>query len=230
MERKIPFVFALFVLLNEIILGFSDEIGVIMYLVLMSLSLILLAREETFDEISQMIIVLLAVPLVRISVLFLDVSYIWKIGLGYGIFLFLGIYYICKFRVDIGKIGRCLWAAPLLVLLGFLFGFIGNVLFVGERGLILIMALPLIVFSEEIFFRGLMQNVVEKSSGVFYSIVIPAVIYAALSSYLGLWLAILFFMVNLFSGIVYYSTRNLFLSIIFNLSVSVVVFVVPRLA
>jgi len=228
MERVIAFVFGMFVLLNEIILRFSLDIGAFMYVIMMSVGLIMLSREEVLTDSARMVVVFLSVPLVRVAGLFMDVSYAWKVFLGYGILLFLGVYYLHKFNIDIGKFGS-FWMLPVVACFGFVVGIVGNVSFVVQKELVLIMLLPLIVFSEEIFFRALMQNVVEKSCGSFYSVVVPAFIYGALSLYLGIGLAVLFFFVSLFSGLVYLSSRNIFLTIVFNLIVSVFVFVVPSL-
>ena len=118
---------------------------------------------------------------------------------------------------------------PIVLCMGAAIGILGNFLFSGGGSSILIAVLPLVVFSEEIFFRGLMQNSIERSCGVFYSLVVPAVIYGALSLYVGIWLAGLFFAVSLFSGLAYFSTRNILLSVALNLVVSVFVFVVPSL-
>lgn len=228
MEKIIVLVFALFVLLNEIMLGISEKIGVFMYLVLMSIGLILLSR-EILNDVGRMIIIFLMVPLVRIVGLFMDVSYIWKIFLGYGLLLFLGMYYLYEFNIDIGDVREYLWMIPIVICFGTIVGILGNVGFACNGNFVLIMALPLIIFSEEIFFRGLMQNSIEKSCGIFCSIFIPAVIYGALSIYLGIGLPILFFIVNIFSGFLYFSTKNIFLSITFSLIISTFIFVVPQL-
>ena len=96
-------------------MGFNAKIGAIMYFVLMSVSLILLSRQNGLDNISQMIIVFLVVPLVRIAGLFMDISYVWKIVLGYGILLFLGVYYLREFDIDIGSVREYIWMMPLVV-------------------------------------------------------------------------------------------------------------------
>jgi len=229
MEKAIVGIFALFVLLNEIILKYDSNIGAVMYLALMSLALIILSRQDILDKVSQMIIILLVVPLVRIAGLFIDLPYIWKISVGSGILLFLGLYYFYKFDLDIGNFSKHLGILPIVLCMGAVIGIFGNFLFSGSGSLILIAILPLVVFSEEIFFRGLIQNSIEKSCGVFYSLVIPSVIYGALSIYLGVGLAGLFFLVSFLSGIIYFSTKNLFLSVVFNLAVSVFIFVIPSL-
>jgi membrane protease YdiL (CAAX protease family) len=227
MERVIALSFGLFVLLNEIIMGFSENIGAFMYLVLMNMVLFVISRRGNLVDVDHMIVIFLIVPLARIAGLFMDVSYVWKMFLGYGILLFLGMYYLYRFDVDIGKSGRCLWVLPIVVFCGIVAVILGNVGFAVDGELILIMFLPLVVFSEEIFFRGLMQNLIKKCCTNFYSIFVPAVVYGALSLYLGVWLAVLFFFVGTFSGLMYSYTRNIFISVAFSLAVSVFVFVVP---
>ena len=229
MERSIALVFTLFVLLNEILLGLNVNVGAGMYLVLMSVALFLLSRRESLDDTSKMIVIFLAIPLFRIAGLFLDISYLWKLALSSGILLFLGIYYLRNFDIDIGDTSKHLWMIFPVVCVGALFGILGNVVFGSGGDLALIMVIVLIAFSEEIFFRGLMQNSIEKSCGFIYSLLIPALIYSALSLHLGIGLMIFFFFVGLFSGLLYSSTKNLFLSIAFNLVVSILIFIIPNL-
>jgi len=228
MEKIIALVFTLFVLLNEILLTFGSKVGAFMYLILMSAAFLLLSKQETLDNVGQMIVVFLAIPLVRIAGLFTNLPYMWKVSLGSGILLFLGVYYIYRFDIDIGDF-EYFWMLPLIICLSAVFGILGNIAFGGSGSLVLIIVLPLVVFSEEIFFRGLVQNSIEKSCGIFYSIIIPAVIYGALSIHLGTWFAVLFFTMSVFSGLLYASTKNIFLSITFNLIVSAFVFIVPNL-
>jgi membrane protease YdiL (CAAX protease family) len=230
MKKIAVLLFVLFVLLNEIILRFSNNLGAFMYLILMSLTLFVLSREDDLNDFSQMIVILLVVPLVRVAGLFIDLPYIWKVSLGYSMLLFLGIYYVLKFKIDIGSDFDYLWVFPFVGGIAIIVGILGNVLFSSGGNLILISVLPLIVFSEEIFFRGLMQNSIEKSCGVIYSVVAPALIYGALSIYLGIGMTIFFLIMNIFCGIVYSSTKNIFLGIFFNLIVSAMVFVVPNLS
>jgi membrane protease YdiL (CAAX protease family) len=227
MKRLIVLGFALFVLLTEIIMGISENVGAVMYLVLMNVVLVIISRRGSLVAVDHMIVIFSIVPLVRIAGLFMDISYIWKMLLGYGVLLFLGMYYLYEFNVNIGKSGRCFWVLPVVVFCGAVAGVLANVGFAGDGVLVLIMLLPLVVFSEEIFFRGLMQNLIKKCCGNFYSILVPAMAYGALSFYLGAWLAVLFFFVGIASGLMYLYTRNIFVSVAFNLAVSVFVFVVP---
>ncbi|MCD4770909.1 CPBP family intramembrane metalloprotease [archaeon] len=229
MKRLIALGFALFVLLNEIIMGVSENAGAFMYLVLMNIVLLVVLRRERLIDVDRMIVVFLVVPLVRVAGLFMDISYIWKMFLGYGVLLFLGMYYLYKFNINLGGVWKFLWALPIVVLSGILVGVLGNFVFAVDKELALIMLLPLVVFSEEIFFRGLMQNSVRKCCGNFYSVLVPAMVYGALSLYLGAGLAVLFFFIGIFSGLLYSSTRNILLSIAFSLPVSVFIFVVPSL-
>ncbi|MCK4649598.1 CPBP family intramembrane metalloprotease [Candidatus Pacearchaeota archaeon] len=229
MEKIVALVFGLFILLNEIVLHLSVDVGTFMYVALMSVALIILSGREVLSDFDRMVVVFLAIPLVRIAGLFVDLSYIWKVFLGHGVLLFLGIYYLYKFDIDIGKVGKHLWLMPVVIFFGAVIGALANVLFASGGNLVFIMLLPLVVFSEEIFFRGLMQNLIERSCGVCYSVIIPAVIYGALSLHLGIWLAVLFFLVGIFSALVYLSTRNIFVSIAFNLTVSIFVFIIPNL-
>lgn len=229
MEKVIALVFVLFVLLNEIVIGFNSEIGAIMYLVLMSVALFILSKQENLDDTGKMIVIFLVVPLIRIVSLFLDISYIWKLTFGYGILLFLGMYYLYEFNIDIGNIKEYFWMLPIVIFIGAVVGVFSNIMFANDGNLLLIMILPLIVSSEEIFFRGLMQNSIRKSCSLIYSIIIPAVIYGALSFYLGLGLAVLFFFIGIFSGLLYLFTKNIFLSIAFNLVISTFIFIIPNL-
>lgn len=216
-------VFIGFVFLNEVLLRFSELVGFWMYVVLMTLALLILPRKE-FDDSSIMIVVLLVIPLVRISELFLDVSFFWRVVVGHGILLFLGIFYLFRFRIDMGSLGKNLLVLPFVVLVGVGLGIFGG-LFPRERIIVLVLAIPLISFSEEIYFRGLVQNLIERTCGNFYSLVISAVLYGIMSMYFSVWLGVLFGVMSLISGIVYLATRNIFLSVILNIIFSLFVLV-----
>ena len=227
MEKLLLWVFGLIVLLNEIVLKFSGDVGIFMYLILMTATLLILARNEKLDETSVLIIALLVVPLIRISELFLDVSFVWKVFVGNAILLFVGYYYSVRFGIDLGENLKGLLVLPFIVAIGALLGILGG--FGAEKSLGLLMVLPLVAFSEEIFFRGLMQNLIGKRCGVIYALVFPAVIYGVMSIGLGYWLAGLFFIMSFLSGVVYWATKNVFLSMVLNLVFSIFVFVIPSI-
>ncbi len=228
MEKYLIWIFVLIVLLNEILLKYSGMIGGMMYLLLITMTLILISRQEVLDDFAKMVIIFLIIPLVRISGLFMDVSSIWKIFLGSLILLFLGIFYMVKFDLDIGEFDKFLWAIPFVVGMGTIVGIFSGGVGI-EKNIALIMVLPFVVFSEEIFFRGLFQNSIEKSYGTVYSVLFPAIFYGILSSHFGIGLAVFFFFLSLVSGMLYLSTRNIFLSIIFNLVVGCFIFIIPKL-
>jgi membrane protease YdiL (CAAX protease family) len=211
-------------LLTEIIFRYSSAFAAFLYLVIINSVLFFLSKQDKLDKYSTMMIVLLIVPIVRVVSLFVDLSYIWRIVVVYLVMLFLGYYYSVKFKVDLGEKIEYLWFLPFVIVIGALFGFIGES-FVDLKIARIIFVLPLISFAEEIYFRGLLQNVVRENFGFLYSILFPSLLYAFLVTPLGIYLAVFFFISSLLSSIIYHNTRNIFLSIAFNFTISIFLWV-----
>ncbi len=227
LEKILIWVFVLFGILNEVVLGLSEVFGFWGYVVLTSGALGVLSLKGICQEFKVMVLVLLIIPLVRISELFLDVSFIWKVIVGYGILLFLSLYYLVKFDFDFDFVGNFerVWILPLVVVVAVLFGILGH-FFVEGGGLVMIAVIPLIAFAENVFFRGLLQNVIEKMYGEFYSIFIPALLYGALSLTFGALFGVLAFGVGVALGLIYFFGRNLFFCVLFDLIFLGIVFLV----
>jgi membrane protease YdiL (CAAX protease family) len=217
MEKLMIWVFALFVLLNEIILGYYDNsyLGFLLYSFLLTCVLFVLAKEGISKDFKILNLGLAVIPLIRIAELFLDVGFEWKVLILHGSLLGVATYYLLRYDVDfVGDLRRA-WILPFAVVVGSIFGILGSVFFEGE-GLFLFAILPLICISNEVFFRGLLQGSISKIAGSVYGIFFPALICAILSGHFGVYFAFLIFMAGITSGVAYAYSRNIFFSIIVN--------------
>ena len=215
MEKTLVGIFAGIILLAEIIFSYSSAFGAFLYLVIINAVLFLLASSKKLDSYSKMMIVLLVIPIVRVAYLFVDLGYIWRILVVYLLMLFLGYYYSVKFGIDLGEKTEHLSFLPFVLIIGGLLGFAFSDFFdMNVRGLIFI--LPLVAFAEEIYFRGLLQNLTRENFGFAYSIIFPSVLYSFLVIGLGIYVAVFLFLMSILSSIIYHNTRNIFLSITLN--------------
>ena len=106
---------------------------------------------------------------------------------------------------------------PLAVVIGVVLGLIGNSLFNLNQYSWIIYLIPLIVYSEEILFRGMIQNLVEKGYGVVFSILIPALLYGVFSLSYGYLFALFMFFTGIILSLVYNKTKNIFLTVIISI-------------
>jgi len=211
------------ILLCEILLVRNVTISFLMYSFLVTGVLLSLSYQKQesgeLNNSGKLLLVLMIFPIVRIVELFLSLDFFWKTELVYGLMLFLGVFYLIKFKIDIG-VRKNLWLTPLVICLGMLLGFIGNVFFDFPKYSGILFLIPLIGFSEELLFRGLIQNLTEKNSGVLSSIFLTSVLYGILHLSFGISLALVFFVVSLVICFVYYLTRNIILSSLMNIVIA----------
>jgi hypothetical protein len=101
---------------------------------------------------------------------------------------------------------------PLVVILGVVFGLLSNGLFEFNKYPALFFLLPIIAFSEEILFRGLIQNLMSKEYGLIISLFFSSVLYCIFSVY-GFPALILIFLFSIINGIIYHYTKNIYLPV-----------------
>ncbi len=215
MKKYLLWILSLGLILSEIILKLKPEFGFIVYSVLIGGCLIALAEHEKLDDYGKLIIIFMILPIVRVSELFIGFNFFVRSFVVYYILGFLVVFYGLKFKIDPGYSKKYLWYIPLVVILGGILGILGNVFdFTHYSGWLFL--LPIIAFSEEVLFRGLIQNLINKEYGVVYAIIISSIIYCVFSLYSFPMLFVVFAF-SLVSGIIYYFSKNIYLSMIFNL-------------
>ena len=223
MKKSVIILGILMIILTELLLLLDLEVGFYAYLIVISVIFLFLSGESVLGKDVKIFLFLLILPIARISLFFVDFGYYWNVLIFYSIILFLSVYYIFELRINPGFIRKNLALFPLIIFLAIIIGFVSGI-FVGFPSMVLIALLPLSVFAEEILFRGLIQNFLRKEFSPVYSIFFTALIAGIFAASQGVSFFIVFFLFSLFNGIVYNSTENLYLTIIFNLVFSVILF------
>ena len=165
-------------------------------------------------------------PMIRILELFLKLNNYWTISVVYYLFLFLSLFYFIKFKFDFKvKKKNLLWLI-LCIILGVLFGLFGGKVFIIEKSIWYLTIIPLIAFTEELFFRGMIQKLINKSYGFSYSVILTSLFYGVASLSFGLEFILFFILFSLVCSIVYDLTENLWFCMIINAMIHVFLFVI----
>tara|TARA_Y100000310_G_C20680897_1_gene815858 strand:- start:590 stop:1276 length:687 start_codon:yes stop_codon:yes gene_type:complete len=211
---------------TEIFLAKSPMIGFILYLAFLTAVCFILSKNKELNKFDKFLILLLIIPLIKILQLFISLPSIWNSIISYSILLILSIYYLSWFKIQLKLKGNYL-VLPLVLILGLLLGIMGKLflpIFPALTNFSILLIL-IVVLSEEIFFRGLLQETSTPIFGTALSIIIPALFYSLSHVSLGIFAFIYFLAFGLISGLIYASTRNLSLSIILGLVANFILFI-----
>lgn len=213
----------LLVVLTEVLLVIDVTMGLILYILFLASVCVILSKKEDLNSFDKLLSILFVVPLVKILQIFITLSFPWKAFLGYATLLTLSIYYLHWFKIKIPIKGNYS-VLPLVIVIGALIGFLGKIFSVGitEFSVLLIFVM---VLSEELFFRGLVQKTSEPVLGTSLSIIMPALFYGLLHISFGLFSFVYFLAFGLISGIIYKYTNNLVLCFLLGLIANFVLFV-----
>ncbi len=217
MKKHFAVFVILILILSEVLLNINKVIGFILYICLVALCLLSLSHTKVLNEYGKLIIVLMIIPIVRIVELFISLSFFWEILISYSILLFLAFYYSVRFKLDHGHKKEKLGWLPLAIIIGIALGIVGNFFFSFEKYSWLIYLIPLIAYSEEILFRGMIQNLIKEGYGITLSILITAFLYGIFSLNYGYLFALFMFFAGIIIGLVYNHTKNIFLAVAINL-------------
>mgnify|MGYP001589383517 CR=1 FL=1 len=223
--RKYLLVFlTLSLLLSEAILEFSPVIGFLTYGLLITGCLISLSRTESLDNQGKLVISFMILPIVRVAELFIGFAYPLRSIIAYYILFFLVVVYSLKFKVDFSNWKRGLYFLPLTITFGIIIGITGNWLFNFDKYPEILLILPIMAFSEEALFRGLIQNLIKKDHGTFASIFFTAFLYGIFSLSLGIKFAFFMFLANLLLCLIYSKTKNIWMTIPVNFIMNLLLF------
>lgn len=224
MRKYLLVLLGLSVFLSEVILRINEVAGFFLYSFLIAGCLISLSRAESLNNHAKLIIVFMILPIIRIAELFIVFEFFWRILIVYLILFFLVTFYTIRFKINPGWTKEKLWFLPLVILISIFLGYIGNVFFgfKGHTGLLLL--IPLIAYSDEVLFRGLIQNYAKKSYGAVSSILFTALLYGIFSLGYGFPAVLFIFLVALITSLVYNYTRNIFLVITINMIIHLFLF------
>jgi len=227
MKKYLLILFGLSVFLSEIILRINETVGFFLYCFLIAGCLISLAKAEFLNDYGKLIIVFMILPIIRIVELFLVFDFFWKSFIIYYILFFLVVFYSINFKINPGYTKKKLYFLPLVILISVCLGFIGN-LFDFERYVGIIFLIPLIAYSEEVLFRGLIQNFVKRNYGVLSSIIFTALLYGIFSLSFGFSGVFVIFLISFVISLIYNFTRNIYLTITMNMIFHLFLFVLPK--
>jgi len=228
MNKKIIFMILGVIFLSEILLQINELIGFVCYTLLITGVLLILTKSESLGDLEKLIVILMIFPMVRILELFLTLSFYWKTSLIYYLFLFLALYYFIKFKFEFKPHKNGVGLILLSVFLGALLGFLGNSVFNAftfEKSILFITIIPIIVFAEELFFRGMVQELITKNYGLSYGILLTSFFYALASLGFGLATIPFFVFFSLILSVAYNITKNIWLIMIISVIVHVFMFV-----
>ncbi len=213
-------------LASETALYLNKLAGFFSYIILVGIILASLEKDEIIDSSEKLLIFLTVIPIARISEFFIDFSFFWKIFVFYSVVLFLAIFYTRKFQVKHGYSIKNFNFITLSLFLGVFLGYGGDNFFNFEKHFEILMLIPIIVFSEEILFRGMIQNFAKKQFGSLFSIIAVALLVSIFSlSFGGIKFAYFMLMCNLIMCLIYDRTENIWLTIQMSLFLNIFLFV-----
>jgi len=227
MNKKLLTITLLILLILELTLLLNTQLGFILYAIIVLGTLIGLTALEDLRKYSidtKLITFLMIIPIVRMAEIFSNFDSIFRIAVVYLSLFFLVAFYLLKFKVNIGFTLKGIKFLPIALVVGIALGFIGNLFFNLEKNLFLFSLIAIISYSEEVFFRGLVQNTVREGYGIIWSLIVPSVLVFIFTLSLGILPAIFFFFVSLVTSTIYSWNKNIFIALIINLLVSVIMF------
>lgn len=234
MKKTLLLIALIILAISELIMKIKPEISFLFYSLLVGSILIVISKIkgkniETQKKEIALASFLLIIPMMRMIELFINFSFFWRTFIFYNSLLFLVIFYSFKFKIDVGFNTNKLWFLIISMLFGISFGLAGNILssFIGiEKHLEIIVFLPLIAFTEEILFRSLIQNSLEKNYGDLTGIFVSSLLVLIFTLSYSPWIALFFFLSSLISSALYSYSRNIFPSILLNIIITLLIFVI----
>jgi membrane protease YdiL (CAAX protease family) len=214
-----PAAFVLFgfgIILSEIVLNFSEIAGFALYIVLVGLALVSMENDIYITKSEKLLAFMMVIPIARISEFFLDFGFFWKTLIFYLILAFLAVYYIGRFKLDAEyNIGSIVY--PIALLIAGVLGAIGAKYFLGFQQPEIVFLIPLMAYSEEILFRGAIQNLTKDCYTVVHSIVFPSLLYTIFSLSFGFPVVLIALLVSVAASLIYHYTKKMILPIILSI-------------
>lgn len=208
----------------EYLLSSFPEIGFFVYAIFVGLILVLMENEVKHTKEEKLLIVLMVLPICRIAEIFLNLKFFWSTLVFYLFIIGLTIYYTIKFWLRFEKtpfIGNPTYFLVSLGLSGIAWA--ASKYFLNWEFSEIVFLIPLIVYAEEIYFRGAFQNLSNEWFGNF-SILLTAFIYAVFSISYGFAYVLIAFSAALILSSLYHITRNIYISYVLNIVFHVLLF------
>jgi membrane protease YdiL (CAAX protease family) len=205
------------ILLSELVFQFNQTFGFLLYSVLLGFVLISMERDMYVNKSDVLLILLMIVPIARISELFMTFNSLWNMFIFYSILTFLAVYYANKLRirsemVELGDFGYGI----IVIVVGVLLALGAKYIFHMNNPAIIFLIL-FIAYAEEILFRGEIQNLSKQRYGPIYSILFTSLLYAIFSISYGSTMFLISFGASLVLCLLYYYTKNIFVTFLGNI-------------
>lgn len=226
MKKYLLVLLSLSLLLSEIILKINSTAGFVFYCALITGCVIALSKAESLDNQGKLMIVFMILPTIRIADLVIGFDFLIRSFIVYNLFLFLVVFYCVKLEINPGYTKKKLALLPVMILMGVVFGLLWNNFFFTEKWMGFLFMLPVIVYAEEVLFRGMIQNLIGKEYNGLSAIFFTSLLYWAFSLSYGLAISLFFFVVSLILCLVYQRTKNIFLTMAMSLVVHLFVLVI----
>lgn len=228
MLKKPFFIFLLIAFfVSEMNLHINVYLSILIYIFLIALVFFDLEEYEFLNNSEKLLIFLTILPIARITEFFMDFGFLAKTAVFYFTLSFLIIYYTRNMKLNPGYTKAGLLFLPMSIIIGGVLGFIGNFYFRFAGTFELIYLLPFIVFSEELLFRGLIQNHAKKEFGSLFAIIFTSLLFAIFSLAYGFQFAYFMLMANLVICLIYNQTENIWLTLPINLLINLLLFILP---
>jgi len=215
--KKLTFLLVILgILISELIFGWNQTYGFIIYSVLLGVVLISMEKDTKLNKSEMLLIFLMIVPIARISELFIPFGSVWKIFIFYSIIIFLAVYYAGKFWIKAGKVE--LNDLSYLIVIGIfsVFAMAGAEYFFHMENAIIIPLILFIAYAEEILFRGEIQNLTNEKYGYIYSVLGTSLLYGIFSISYGFPIFLFAFAASLILCTLYHFTKSLYFTFIIN--------------
>lgn len=206
----ILFLFA-FVTLAELMLYFDSKITFFLYFALIVFFLFSFSKAGALNSEGVFASLFIPIPIIRVISLFLHVSEFWNTLLIYFCFLYLVFVCIFRFKLKIFSTKKGYYIVYAMIV-GIFLGIFSNAILDFTKSENLIYLLPLIVFTEEVYFRGILQKYIEEKYSRVIGIIFVSLLYGVLCLTQGYTIAIAFFIFYLMGSIFYAESKNVFVS------------------
>lgn len=215
-----------FVALSELMLSIDSIATFFLYFVLILFFLFSFSKAGPLNSEGVLASIFLVLPIIRIIQLFLQIDFFWNNLILYLCFLYLAFVCIIKFDIKPGFTNYKGYYIIFSMILGIAFGIFANNVFILTKFTSFIYILPLVVFTEELFFRGVLQNYVESKYGRVIGIIFVSLVYGILSINQGLMQALLLFSFYLIGSIFYTETKNVYVTVGYSLMFHLFYFII----
>ncbi len=224
MKKYLFVIIILCFLLCEIVLEILPNVGFLLYVVLIFAAFLSISKFKNSED-ARLVSVMLILPTVRIVSVFLNFGFLINLTIFYSALFLLVLIYQFRLKISVGYNLNKSWLLLAAVLIGAGLGFLGNYAFGIEKHIEIIALASLIAFSEESLFRSLIQNCIKELYSPWIAVFSSAFIYLIFNISQGIYVALFLFLVGLISAIMYQYSKNIFPSILLNLTVTVLLFV-----